>query len=149
MDAERPEQDIDAELGSAPPSPEIRAYMTAAGLAVGLVAALVLAFFLHGLGLHSDPPVSWPAALLLAAAALLLNHFLRAHVAWRWPIQTGWRAWVLPFCFIVALASGSDALLASQPAVSHGFRQAANLALIMGFGGLLPPGLKRRRIRSR
>lgn len=148
MDAERPEQDIDAELGTAPPSLEIRASMAA----VGLVLALGFAFFLHGVGSHSDPPVSWLAALLLAAGALLLHRFLQAHVAWRWPIQTGWRAglpYLMGFCLYMALIYGFDALLAWQPAVSHGFRDAANLALMMGFTGLMPPGLKRRRIQSR
>ncbi len=152
MHAERPEQDIDAELGTAPPSLELRAYMAVVWSIVWSIIAIGLAFFLHGVGSHSDPPVSWPAALLLAAGALLLHHFLQAHVAWRWPIQTGWRAWLpylMGFCFYMALVFGSDALLASQPAVSHGFRHAANFALIVGFTGLMPPGLKRRRIQSR
>ena len=148
MDAERREQDIDAELGTAPPSLELRASMAV----VWSMLALGFAFILHWAGSRADPPVGWPAALLLAVGALLLQHFLQARVAPRWPIQTGWSAglpYLMAFCFIVALAYGSDALLASQPAVSHGFRHAANLALIVGSTGLLPPGLKRRRIRSR
>ncbi len=152
MHAERPEQDIDAELGTAPPSLEIRASMVVIRSIVWSMLALGFAFILHWVGSHSDPPIGWPAALLLAAGSLLLNRFLEAHVAPRWPIQTGWRAglpYLIWFCFYMALVYGFDALLSLQPAVSHGFRDAANFALMIGFVGLLPRGLKRRRIRSR
>ena len=148
MDAERPEQDIDAELGSAPPSPEMRASTAV----VWLMLVLGVAFFMRHTAPRGTQPVSWLSALVLAAGSLLLHRFLETHVAPRWPIQTGWRVglpYLMGFCFYVALVYGFDALLASQPAVYHGFRHAANLALITGFSGLLPPGLKRRRIRSR
>lgn len=145
MDAERPEQDIDAELGTAPPSFEIRASMAA----VWLVLALGFAFFVHWAGSRADPPVGWPAALLLAAFSWSMNRFFQAKVASRWPVWSGWRGaaiYIAAVALYFALAMGFDALLSSEPGLSGGFRQAADMALIMGFVGLLPP---RRKIRKR